>query len=174
MDVPSLKLYKGIIASLENYEARLYKSYGDCIKCRKGCSSCCILESVFPVEAWNIYINFTGQPELFKSLNKISEKCVFLKDDACSIYEFRPLICRSHGFPIFVDGKVDFCPMNFENIECIDSGYILNLEALNQGLASANMLFSRENTIEFFMQERVDLRELCRYIIKEKGETGCL
>ena len=173
MDSPSLKLYKGLIVSLENYEARLYKNYGDYIKCRKGCSSCCILESVFPIEAWNIYLDITGKPELLGSLNENSGECVFLKDDACIIYQSRPLICRSHGFPIFVDGKVDFCPMNFQNMNSLDSGYILNLEALNQGLASANMLFLRENSIEFFRQERVVLRELCRYI-KEKGDSGCL
>jgi Fe-S-cluster containining protein len=166
MDSPSLKLYKGLIASIENYEARLYKIYGDYIKCRKGCSSCCILESVFPVEAWNIYLNIAVRPELSGSLNENSGECVFLKDDACIIYQSRPLICRSHGFPIFVDGKVDFCPMNFQNIKSLDSGYILNLEALNQGLASANMLFYRENSIDFFNTERVVLRDLHAYILK--------
>ncbi len=170
MDAFALKLYKSLVLSLKGYESRLYKKYGDHIKCRKGCSSCCILESVFPVEAWNIYLNITARPELLTQLNDNSEECVFLKDSVCIIYESRPLICRSHGFPIFIDGEVDFCPMNFQNIRSIDSGYILNLEALNQGVASANMHFIKETTIEFFQQERIVLRKLCEYI-KEQGEV---
>lgn len=173
MDAPSLKLYKSLIASIAGYESRLYEKYEDHIKCRKGCSSCCILASVFPVEAWNIYLYIIEKPELLTLLNKNSGECVFLKNDACIIYESRPLICRSHGYPIFIDGSVDFCPMNFQDIKSIDSGYILNLEALNQGIASANMHFYKETDIEFFRQERIVLRELCEYI-KEQVENGCL
>lgn len=173
MDAPSLILYKGLIASLNGYENRLCGKYADYIKCSKGCSSCCILESVFPVEAWNIFLNITGRPELLMKLNVNAGECVFLKDHACIIYESRPLICRSHGYPIFIDGAVDYCPMNFQDIKSIDSGYILNLEALNKGIASANMLFCKETTIEFFKQERIVLRELCEYI-KQQEETGGL
>ena len=35
-------------------------------------------------------------------------------DGQCAIYEARPLICRTHGLAIGVDGGLDHCPLNFE------------------------------------------------------------
>ncbi len=167
MSLNAFKLYNSLLASLDSYVSRLYEKYSDQIKCRRGCSSCCIIESVFPIEAWNIYLKIKGEPSLMDEIDRKPEQCIFLKDDVCLIYDVRPLICRSHGYPIFIENKTDYCPLNFTDIENLDSGYILNLEALNRGIAAANLIFLQENGVEFFNQERIRFNDLLEYMEKE-------
>lgn len=166
MSAKAFKLYNALIESIDSYEARLFEKYRDQIKCSRGCSRCCIIESVFPIEAWNIYQKIKDNPSIMDGIKIKPEQCLFLKDDACLIYDVRPVICRSHGYPIFIENKTDFCPLNFADIDTIDSGYILNLEALNRGLAAANLFFLQENSVEFFNSERIRFYDLFEYIKK--------
>ena len=50
-------------------------------------------------------------------------QCPALKDDACSIYDARPLICRKWGIPLFNPGKpmeLQACELNFRPGEEVD------------------------------------------------------
>lgn len=158
----SIKLYRQLIKKIDDYEARLLKEYSGQIRCAKGCSACCILGSIFPVEAYSIYTYITGKGELknLKNSGSKGDNCVFLQDGACSIYPCRPVICRTHGYPILTGGRVDYCPENFRGIERIDSGFILDLDALNRALVSINLLFQQENKETFFSAERIMLADL--------------
>jgi len=159
----SMQLYKSLIEKLDTHEAKLLQKYGEYVRCTKGCSECCILESVFPVDAYVIYKAITSGEIDSNSLSfdETPGRCVFLKNDLCSIYSARPVICRTHGYPVLVDGKADFCPENFKNLKTIDSEYILDLENLNRALASINIIFQREiETDEIFLKERITLKEL--------------
>lgn len=159
----SLELYKKLIISLSEYEKKLLYYFGREIQCQKGCDECCILTSVFPVEA---YVMFTGAVSESIELPKnfINGKCVFLSNGQCSLYKFRPVICRTHGYPIFYDGRVDFCPKNFTQTKSMDSGFMINLDALNRTIASVNIIFLKEVEDSFFCRERIDLDELYEYI----------
>ena len=72
--------------------------------CRMGCGHCCYVSvSITDFEAKWIGERLNIKPAPIKqsirrSLTKVSGKtpCVFLKDNSCSIYEFRPLTCRIH------------------------------------------------------------------------------
>ncbi len=47
--------------------------------------------------------------------------CPFLKDHECTIYEHRPLICRTHGLPLLYvnseteEWELSACELNFTN-----------------------------------------------------------
>ena len=160
-------LYSSLIANIESYEARLLDKYGGCISCSKGCSSCCILESVFPVEAYIISSSLIDNSSRELSLfTETPGKCVFLKDSCCSIYSLRPVICRTHGYPVFIDGKTDFCPENFQDLSSIGSEYVIDLENLNNTLASINIIFRGEVRDKFFLQERISMKDLKKYIVR--------
>jgi Fe-S-cluster containining protein len=45
------------------------------------------------------------QPYMFEMKKQHSEKCFFLKQNLCSIYDFRPLICRFYPFELKFDEK---------------------------------------------------------------------
>jgi len=167
-EMKSIQLYKSLIEKLDAHEAKLLHKYGEFISCKKGCSECCILESVFPVDAFIIYSAIASGSIDHESLSfqETPGKCVFLKEGLCSIYSARPVICRTHGYPVFVQGKTDFCPENFKNLKTIDSEYILDLENLNKALASINIIFQREIEHELFLKERITLKELKEFTLQ--------
>ena len=73
-------------------------------------------------------------------------------DDRCSIYESRPLICRTQGLPLLIESEdgeqeVDFCPLNFTEpgaIDDLDEDHLVPLDALNLRLALLNLEHCRE------------------------------
>lgn len=162
-------LYRSLVTNIESYESKLSEKYGGYINCRKGCSSCCILESIFPIEAYIIAASLADNydPEL-ALFPETPGKCVFLDDSCCSIYPLRPVICRTHGYPVFVDGKADFCPENFQDLSAIGSEYVIDLDNLNNMLASINIIFRGEVKDKFFLQERISLKELKKYIVQHR------
>ena len=148
----------------QNYEALLARVSEQCGKietalsghmaCRKGCSSCCLNISLFPVEAVRLRLAFdTLDADLKAVILAWSQEstdegpCPLLdKAGACQLYDHRPVICRTHGLPIlFDDGKgnrrVDFCPENFQALESLSGEAMLDLDALNQMLAAVNAQF---------------------------------
>jgi hypothetical protein len=120
--------------------------------CRAGCDLCCGQRfSVFEVEAAPIR-DALAQLERTDPVvrARIREQgadleatsCALLVDGRCSVYEQRPLICRSHGLPIAVpdperpDGplRVDHCPLNFDD-QPPPRPSVLILDAVNRPLA---------------------------------------
>gem|GEM_PF-771222 len=77
--------------------------------------------------------------------------CIFLDKGLCTIYPVRPLICRTHGYPIVVqsDGevRVDHCPRNFQHA-VLKREYLIDLDHLNTMLFSINALFLKEFDVE--------------------------
>lgn len=125
--------------------------------CRAGCESCCHHRfSVFEVEAAPIRDALArleqADPEARqrireRGLDPHERACALLLDGKCSVYEQRPLICRSHGLPIAVREaddpsgalRVDHCPLNFQQFRDgrpdIPRASVLVLDAINQPLA---------------------------------------
>jgi len=170
--IKSIKLYNSLIEKLNNYEIKLLQRYGGYISCKKGCSDCCVLESVFAIEAYMIRSSPIDTGVISKSNKKKS--CVFLKDKSCAIYPVRPVICRTHGYPVLIDSKIDMCPKNFKDIKSIDSESILDIENVNKAIASINIIFLSEqreqkDTCEkFFLKERITLKELKEFILSQQ------
>lgn len=81
--------------------------------------------------------------------------CPMLVNDRCSIYESRPLICRTQGLPLLLEAEdgeveVDFCPLNFtaENaVADLDEAHLVPLDKLNLKLAMVNLQYCREHGI---------------------------
>lgn len=132
--------------------------------CGSGCHSCCVPDlSVFQIEFDHIVNALSLQPELEKKVQELadgknfsSHRCSLLdRAGNCSIYEVRPLICRSHGAPIFSkmstakDAKpvLDVCPLNFSNIEkltALPANDFINIDILNQLLVLLNNQHAEE------------------------------
>ncbi|MCU0846707.1 MAG: YkgJ family cysteine cluster protein [Spirochaetes bacterium] len=161
----SISLYLGLLEKIDAFEKALLEKYGEHISCRKGCSECCVLESVFPIEAFMMRRAVTDlAPEERTAVRENSEnrreQCVFLEGGNCMIYGSRPVICRTHGYPIEMDGEVDFCLKNFKGLAGIDGDSILDLELLNTMIAAINLRFVNETDDDFFRRDRVPLAEI--------------
>jgi Fe-S-cluster containining protein len=87
-------------ADIDRATRRLRTVHGARLKCREGCSSCCIDDlTVFDVEAAQVRRHHadllaTGAPHAVGA-------CAFLDESgACRIYAERPQVCRTQGLPL--------------------------------------------------------------------------
>jgi Fe-S-cluster containining protein len=76
----------------------LYAFIGKFIPCHKGCNHCCYIEvSISSLEAEYIESNLgiMGNPNFIKK-EFFQTPCPFLEHGTCSIYKYRPFVCRRH------------------------------------------------------------------------------
>jgi hypothetical protein len=78
--------------------------------CKKGCSHCCYYEiaiSDLEVE----YIKSKVKTNKIKQ-NKTNNSCPFLKNGICSIYKYRPFLCRRH---LSINDSSKWCELSICN-----------------------------------------------------------
>lgn len=150
-----LKNYDDLLARIDSHVAGVTTEFTSHIACRKGCDGCCKSLTLFPVEALALSRSFsTLRPaDQARVLEAAPEdgRCPLLKGHACMLYEARPIICRTHGLPIYMekDGHpmVDFCPENFKGVKELPKEALLDLDQLNALLTAVNQHFlSRINS----------------------------
>src|SRR3989339_1823577 len=162
----TIDAYLALLKQLDTFQKRVLARYGKAIACRRGCSSCCILETVFPIEAWYVEhalgkLSNTALQALARQIKKArSGECVLLVRNQCLIYKQRPIICRTHGLPLIIEGKIDFCDKNFKGVSSLDGQSILDLEKTTMVLAAINLRFLKEKKSATQTSGRVSLREI--------------
>jgi Fe-S-cluster containining protein len=169
----ALTNYQRLIAKTDERCREILKNYAEQMSCQKGCDACCRHISVFPVEAAAMSLAFNALPESVadrirrKALAASPEgACPLLENGACLLYDSRPIICRTHGFPIFFiqDGKqqIDVCPLNFEGISSLPGHAAFDLDHLNQALSLINRMFINDCST-YHLQERFTIAEVFIY-----------
>lgn len=117
------KKYVSLRNEIEEHSKKLSDEHSKHMLCKKGCDMCCIDYSIFPIEFHFILNDFKENKMNFKSLNKLEENvCVFLKNHACTMYEQRPIICRTHGLPLLFmndssEWELSACELNFTKFD---------------------------------------------------------
>lgn len=142
--------YYELTDKIDLHVSLIEKTYSKLIACTKGCDSCCKALTLFPVEAVSISRAFNKLPDMTKEAikNRIKtehESCPALINHICAIYPARPIICRTHGYPIYLlkNNKpfVDFCQKNFNGIKSFPNEALLDIDQLNATLAAINRFF---------------------------------
>ena len=118
--------YKILMDEIQQQTTYLEKMHNKHMKCRNGCALCCIDFSVFPVEFYFILNELKKknfEPE--SDVNAENDICVFLKNNSCTIYQHRPIMCRTHGLPLLYandDGEFELsaCELNFTEFDFDD------------------------------------------------------
>jgi Fe-S-cluster containining protein len=132
------------------------------MKCGKGCSACCLLQSVNELETEVISRWLAGNP-LPGGAGK-EGYCPFLRDDACSIYPARPLICRTHGLLVSDEnGAVNrTCDLNFtEEIPHEFNGrFVFKAAQITENLMRLNMAYCILSGRDHENPRRILLRDL--------------
>lgn len=139
-------LVERVDAHIRNVEIR----YAGYIACKKGCDKCCKYLTLFPVEALAMACTFRQlsgerQRKITERVEQNKTGCPLLINSACELYPARPIICRTHGYPIYMEKngrpRVDFCPDNFIGMTSIPKDALLSIDQLNMTLAVINRHF---------------------------------
>lgn len=166
---PCVAEYLRLRDEVDRFIRDLLTQHGEHITCGAGCCECCVNFTVFAVEFEAILqgLQRDGSAAVFDE----SQPCGFLKDNRCTIYDHRPIICRTHGLPIaFFDEQsaghqVSFCPKNFTHADLDDYAFgpdnTLDLDELNERLGRLNARFlGQVGKPAFDKPGRLDLRRL--------------
>ncbi|MFH0812083.1 MAG: YkgJ family cysteine cluster protein [Pseudomonadota bacterium] len=155
--------YQNLFSKVEEFRVDILQTYGEHVLCKYGCTECCQQNlSLFPIEFYFLWQGFTLLPESIKrSLRyRVSQgigkdsSCLLLHEEGCLLYDFRPIICRTHGLPLSVfdrgQERRDCCPKNFAeySLELLPKRDLLNLERLNTILVAINVVFTYQAKIE--------------------------
>ena len=159
----SLEMYRQLIEGVDDLTSQLNERYKAHLQCGAGCSGCCHHHlSVFAVEAAVLTeamqaLSEDKQDRIRQQANEVQAReakgkavaCPLLVDNLCSVYESRPLICRTQGLPLLFEAddgaqEIDFCPLNFDSDEAIAEladAHLVPLDLLNLKLAMANVSY---------------------------------
>ena len=160
--LPELRrTYNQLIADLGHEIATFTEKHQQPLQCGPGCTSCCITFSVLPLEAAMIYSGLSSPP---KPAAGKPELCVFLKNDLCSIYSLRPIICRTQGLALgYIDEEsesiaVSACPVNFSADFSFSENDLFFLDSYNLRLAALNREYMKNSSDA---QIRIPLADIC-------------
>jgi Fe-S-cluster containining protein len=131
------------------------------MQCGPGCSACCTLKTVSPIEAAVIADYLRGHPLKAKPPDDGAASCAFLLSGLCAIYPARPIICRTQGLPLRYDGAdaIACCDLNFTDA-AIGEEYILDASKIAENLMRLNLAYCLARGDERNAGCRIKLREL--------------
>lgn len=144
--------YEDFLKGLDERLQKYFESFGDNIKCQKGCSECCE-RGDYPLTDIELAYLMKGYVELKPDLKtKIQENiknmvkggvCPFLINHECSVYSHRPVICRVHGLAYFYKDKkvkVPYCVENGRNFADVFEEETFTAQPINANLDTCHIL----------------------------------
>ena len=158
-----LPIYAQLAAQADEFSARAAQRSD--VHCGRGCSACCVGGlSAGPLEAFRLREALRDLDEgARKRLRQRSaevqagdEACVFLVDDACLVYDARPMVCRTQGLPLIYaqgtlgdassavlgDGReLTWCPLNYEDAPP-SPAEMLDAQRLDEAMVQLNHVFA--------------------------------
>lgn len=146
--------YLSLRNDIDQLAHQLFDLHQSQVQCKKGCDLCCMDYSIFPIEFYYIKqeIENAPLPELEKNVDKGS--CVFLKNHECTIYEHRPIICRTHGLPLLYlnneseEWELSACELNFTDFDDFDTENTFPQDKFNSRLFLLNEEFVNSDGME--------------------------
>lgn len=183
---------------LEIIETRLLNKYfeaqKDYIHCKEGCAGCC-QEGEYPTSDLELMYLTAGYQKLDKETQDIVNKnideikaklansddkmyqCPFLINNRCIVYEYRTLICRTHGLLFYVtdkDGntrnKIPACVndgLNFSEVYDPESGTISSKKWEQSGIEAEPKAYN-------ISRETLMNNEITRDLGLEFGESKAM
>lgn len=114
--------FQEIRKKIDEQCAELWDKHNEHMQCRAGCSSCCQSFKVLPLEFHFIQESIRTK-HIKINTNFTKGECKFLVDNKCMVYEDRPIICRTHGYPLARLNEeagayeISFCKLNFKGFQ---------------------------------------------------------
>ena len=115
--------YKLLRTEIDTHSNKLEKEHTKQMQCKKGCDMCCMDYSILPIEFHSILNDFEKNKTIPETSAKAKDdECIFLKNHVCTIYNERPIICRTHGLPLLFmndnnEWELSACELNFTEFD---------------------------------------------------------
>jgi Fe-S-cluster containining protein len=116
--------YKEFLKIFDQRLSEYFSAQKEYIHCKKGCSLCCekgdyhlsSLELEYLMQGY-INIDNSLKKEIQENIKNMEKGgvCPFLVNKECSVYEYRPIICRVHGLS-YLKNDIALVPY------CVNSG----------------------------------------------------
>jgi len=161
-----LSSYTKLCNYCDTFSMQVEKRFKGLYRCRRGCSSCCKLQTVTPLEAFIIYQYLQKVPGLNYSNNISDAVCPFLIENQCSMYTVRPIICRTHGVPIYSGedetSSVSICPLNEPIIQndALEKRFLFDTNLVTEHLIRFNLAFCTIHSISRMASQRISLHSI--------------
>lgn len=132
-------------------------------RCGPGCADCCMAFSVLPLEAALLSEALSAAGKAVE-ISRQEGQCVFLRNGLCSLYLWRPVICRTQGMALaYVDQStqsidVSACELNFPPDAALEHEDLLFMDQYNERLAALNLRYCRQNNLA--VERRIALADI--------------
>ena len=160
VNIDDIRKYELYLQFLEKKLKSFFEEQAPYIYCKEGCSYCCekgeypfseiefayLMMGVRTLDAATVQVIENNILELKKQKESANpdkpfmHQCPFLVNKRCSLYNFRGIICRSHGLAFFsrkgklmVPACVDF-GLNYSSVYDFDTGTISNEKYQKSGI----------------------------------------
>lgn len=133
------------------------------IKCKTGCTACCFIEVDISTNEATVIIDYckennievnkaylTEQAAVGRNTYSSLSRCVFLKDNLCSIYPVRPVACRKH----WVKTDPALCDFSENITNQVGSYFNINTEILASAMLNVNEAIPFEKALLREMEQR--------------------
>lgn len=144
--------YPQFIADLDIRLKKYFELHKEHINCHIGCSSCCEAGD-YPISQIELEYLMQGYAGLndkdkitvqnnIKNIEK-GGACPFLIDKKCSVYPYRPIICRVHGLAYLCQDevvKVPFCAKDGKNYTYVYKDGEIEINPIKENLDTQNIL----------------------------------
>ena len=157
--------YKELCNYCDNFYKSIKRLYSSQMKCKRKCFKCCELHTVCALEAY-FMCNYLDKNNInLKKEDLGSTYCALLKNDECILYPVRPLICRSHGVPMYFDNKnsiLSSCIYNFKSVDwsCFPKNHVFDTYSVTQCLLKLNIAFCIATGNKKLINKRFTLKSL--------------
>ncbi len=147
-----IQKYKDFLKELDSKLLNYFNQHKSHIHCKIGCSSCCETGD-YPLSQLELeylmqgYINLENEVKIIVQENiKKLEKggcCPFLVEKKCSVYLYRPIICRVHGLAYLCKDnkvKVPYCVNDNKNYSDVYEKGEIRINPVTENLDTPNVL----------------------------------
>ncbi len=163
--------YKKLVEEIEKETGLLEKFHLKHMHCKKGCDLCCIDFSIFPIEFHYILHNIRGK-NIDLEVHTDENICKFLNYHSCTIYSYRPVMCRTHGFPLIYtseegEPELSVCHLNFTDFDFADFTFenTIPQDKFNSKLFLLNKEFIKEFKEKKYGEfDLIPLKEITNYL----------
>jgi len=175
MNTQHIENYLALRNEIDTQTEALWNQHQSNMACKKGCDQCCLNFDVFPIEFEAIKQQVQAEyPEVLERSvpDEETEKCVFLTNHQCSFYDARPIICRTHGFPLLYmneegdQWELSHCELNFTQVDedYFDEANTYPQDTINSKLFMMNKAYI--NSLDHAKHNEFDLIPLANLLKK--------